>query len=364
MNDLKQRLDAALSESVWSAADKARVIGQIDKGDVKMKRRLPVAVLVCVLVLAVSLTAFALTKGFGILDFAKRYDGVSVPEDADKYIDERNDLLFDNEYACIRLGEVIYDGGYLRFTAEVTPKAEDVFPIMLDCQPSDSYDEAMTVGERYAAGGFTRALCVSLMPEIQQFDGGITMDWAYSGDKLVLYYECRCTETAEPLNEVGLVLTAGMLDGLEAAQDGIITESGTFEVTITQSGAVYECNTPAEYPSCGVTVQRLEIRETPLELEYAIYFTVTDAEAYNNVREGLFFELIDPESTETELAAQRLGAGVSGSAGIESSSNGFVQTGCIAKAELRDVYYIRAFNFAEENKPRYETRAFEVEISG
>ena len=86
-------------------------------------------------------------------------------------------------------------------------------------------------------------------------------------------------------------------------------------------------------------------------------FTVIDEAAFAATDDGLWFEFIDPQSTETAYASQRLAGGLSGSSSVADLGGGhYVQTETLAKNALRDTYTLRAYNCLE--KTRYETHEF------
>ncbi len=55
---------------------------------------------------------------------------------------------------------------------------------------------------------------------------------------------------------------------------------------------------PVEYESIGVRVDRVTVTTKPLAMDYAIEYTVVDAEKFAQTDDGLWFEFIDPNSRE------------------------------------------------------------------
>ena len=368
MDKLKQHIDESLSDVVFGASEKAEVLNRIAKEEIIMKKKLPAAALICGLVLVLSLTALAIAgRSMGILDFAGRYSGVSIPEDAEEFIDTRADILYEDEYFTLTLGEVYYDGGSLYCTCEVSAKAEDTFLMAFDATPYDyyDYDTNTKLCDRYTSGSYSRMVRVDFYPDFALFDNG-GLDWAYSDDVLVLYFYCNNTSGAE-LSEIPFSLDRWVYADIFALEDGaecIDYASGEVSVAVEIPAELrsYVCAVSCDYPSIGIRVDRVEITAAPLELEYRIYYSITDEELYSALDGGLFFEFISPDSAEESPYLQRLASGISANSSIGPREDGrYSQTGTLAKSELTDVYYIRAYSFILDGKPRYETGVFEVE---
>jgi len=119
----------------------------------------------------------------------------------------------------------------------------------------------------------------------------------------------------------------------------------------------YESVEPMEFPSVGVRVDRLLIEVKPQEIYATLECTITDEAAYNNTEGGLWFEFIDPNSTETELFKQQLSSGLTGGASVSQPVDGiFFQHETLGLKELYDCYTLRAYN--AWTKDRYETHTF------
>ena len=123
-----------------------------------------------------------------------------------------------------------------------------------------------------------------------------------------------------------------------------------------------------DFPSVGVRVQNVVMTVTPLEIRYILDYEITDLEVYQAQEDGLWFEFIDPNSTETEPYAQCVSAGLTSCGSIRrkdgrqdlSDEVGTVyrQNGAIGLDALSDQYTIRAYSAWD--KTRYETATFNV----
>ena len=130
----------------------------------------------------------------------------------------------------------------------------------------------------------------------------------------------------------------------------------------------YVCDNPMEFPSVGVRVQYVTITVTPLEIRIALDYEITDLSKYQAQDDGLWFEFINPNSSETEPYAQRVSAGLTSGGSIgrkdglhdlpDEVGTVYRQTDAIGLDALSDQYSIRAYSAWD--KTRYETVTFHV----
>ena len=88
----------------------------------------------------------------------------------------------------------------------------------------------------------------------------------------------------------------------------------------------------------------MTVTTKPLAMDYAIEYTVVDAEKFAQTDDGLWFEFIDPNSTETEPYAQRLKDGFSRTGEVTPMDDThYRQTGTLSLDEKADCYTLRAY---------------------
>ena len=131
----------------------------------------------------------------------------------------------------------------------------------------------------------------------------------------------------------------------------------TMQATDTQTGIRANAESaqinidPVEYQDVGIRIDRLTVTDKPLELEYVIEYTVVDAEKFKKTDDGLWFEFIDPNSTETEPYAQRLKDGFSRRGETTPvDDTHYRQTGTLSLDEKADVYTLRAYECWEKQR--------------
>lgn len=364
----------------------------------QMKRKISV-VLACALIGVMLVTvALAVANHTGVLDFINMYD-VTLPENATDYVQTNvASAESDGLHAAVR--EAIYDGRRLRMVVDLSMDGEKPLLTAMDCMLNDPFallrrdgseDGSRTVLDAYRADGYTDLYYLATSISDGAEEG--TID-SYSGDymlqedgTLTCYFEI-CF--AEDLPQRSLTFSAQALPYVKAdgetqpvsSADGDTADDNTsgnaaveadvgmtldrdhprarvdvsFDLTATEiTEERYISDAPVEYESVGVRVDRVTMTVKALEIDYVISYTITDLDKYAVTEEGLWFEFIDPNSTETDYYAQRLKAGSSNldSAGNVDLTQVQEQSGTLALSEKADTYTMRAYECW--NKQRFET---------
>lgn len=357
-NDLKQRMDSVLSDITWSESNSDHVLSHISKENMPMKRKPLKLILIVALIAALTATCLAVGSRYGLLDFAGRYRKENLPADAAGYVEQRGDVLYLDENLRLILGEMLYDGMTLRFTVYAEPADEKTLIYCFDEFPDDERD-GMTLEERYRAGGYEHLMHVDLSNVDEGFPDQ-SSDFEFTENGVIIYCECIGLTYKRSI-DAEMALGYTIMDDFDEKITFERVTHGNFKFSAETAGDedYRVCETSAPYSHFGVTVEKLVLTKTPLELRYRIFYTVTDRAAYEKY--GLFFEFIDPESTETEPYMQRLKDGVSpNSCQILIDDTHIMQYGALSYEEVHDTYYIRSYDPFEDGKPRYETYAFQM----
>ena len=341
------------------------------KRSYKMKRKLSFT-MACVLLGAMLLTvALAVANHTGVLDFINMYD-VALPENATDYV--QTDVASaerDGLHAVVR--EAIYDGRRLRMVVDLSMDGEKPLLTAMDCALNDPFawlrrdgseTGSRTVLDAYRADGYTDLYYIATSISDGAEEG--TMN-SSSGDymlqedgTLTCYYEICFMED---LPQRSLTFSATALPYVEADGEMKLDRDHprakvdvSFDLTATEiTEERYVSDAPVEYESVGVRVDQVVMTVKALEIDYVISYTITDLDKYAVTDEGLWFEFIDPNSTETEPSAQRLKAGLTAmdTAGNADLTQVQEQDGSLALSEKADTYTMRAYECW--NKQRFET---------
>ena len=366
--DLRKRIHRAVDSHLSTVKGDPYLLEKIlcnsEKGEIQMKRKLALAPAI-LLIVALCFTALA-AGGFGLKDFLTRYRAVDMPNDWNTYV-QAPVLRMATQHTELRVKDMLYDSRCLRLTADCVPFDSKTMLIGLDAEPYDriGLEGGSFVNEAYAQGGFTEMRRVELFTNSDADD--IEMDYILHPDgSMTVYLACTFTDIADE-RDVELMLIDSKVtnpeanqtdDGYHADIQSIERVNETLRAVSNSSIQVLVCDTPAEYPSCGICVESLRLECSMLEIYYTLSCRVTDEEAYNARGQDCFFEFVDSTGDETEI----LEDGVSSSASVSfpEEDGRFTAHGSLRFTEVRDSYEVRLFNPFESGKTRYETNRFEV----
>lgn len=337
----------------------------------KMKRKFSAAlVFALVAVLAVA-AALAVANHAGLLDYMNASSDAQIPYDAASYIKQGTESGEGNTFS-LNVREKFYDGRTLRLTVDVTAKAPKTLLYGLDFFPEDSWQDLITLtydgvdpsDERsildvYHENGYEQMMRIRLNVLSQAEDGfaNTTQEVVLNEDGTLTFFYVKEFETDEPTREIELSASAKEMtekDGKTESGDAETVEAAfTVEKENSDEETAFNAE-PVEYESIGVRVDKVAMTTGPLEINYAIEYTIIDAEKYKQTDDGLWFEFIDPDSTASEPYAQRLKDGFSRTGEVAPvDDTHYRQTGTLSLDEKADTYTLRAYECWE--KQRFDT---------
>ena len=326
--------------------------------------------------------ALAAAGRAGMLDFIGRYADAYIPQDAGDYMQKDVASFEPGTAVTAAVRELYYDGRTARVTVDVTPADEKTLLMGMDTWiDEDSWQDLITLTWSEADESDTRTVADVFKQEgyAQAFNVSISCHEAATGviaggsEDFVLGSDGVLTvfsewEFDDDVAQREVVLNVA-LTRYEADADGAPVRTGEtdryeFPLTLTsasrnggESAEVYVNEAPVLYEEIGVRVDRVTIEVKPLELYATVDMTVVDEALFAKTDDGLWFEFIDPDSTQQEPWAQRLASGLSGGGGMRSLDDAhYRQCETLALNELHDTYTLRAFECW--NKTRFDTHAF------
>lgn len=368
-DELNRRLHEEMADVRVSPALRGRTLLALRGKERIMKRKWTVALAAALLAVLLCAVALAAVGRWGMLDFIGRYQNTYIPQDAGDYV-QSDVAAFAQDGLAVNVRELYYDGRTARMTVDVTATDADTLLLGEDTQMDDAWGEltgqagdARTVLDVWHARGEARVLRVGLhTADVEQGAADASLDWVLGEDGVLTWYIEQRYDDDRPEREVTLTVTATPYADPEAGEESLDWDRRAVlekTLTLTADGDtdIFVSAEPAVYADAGVRVDCVRIEVKPQELVATVEFTVIDEAAFAATDDGLWFEFIDPQSTETAYASQRLTGGLSGSDSVEDLGGGrYVQTETLAKNELRDTYTLRAYNCWEKN--RYETHEF------
>ena len=334
----------------------------------KMKRKFSVALVFALAAVLAVAVALAVANRKGVLDFLS-YSEATFPENAGDYVqtdiasDERDGL-----HAAVR--EVVYDGHRLWATVDINMDGEKPLLTGLDYGLDDEekwawlrHDESetddRTILDVYKAENYTDAYYIVASVYDESDDQNTSCEAHLQDDGTLTFYESISFEQAKAEREITVSVRAFKYEEKDGRMNLNQKPMAELKLRFTAKASAVDEETivsvePVEYESIGVRVDRVTMTEKPLEMDYAIEYTVVDAEKFAQTDDGLWFEFIDPNSTETEPYAQRLKDGFSRTGEVTPMDDThYRQTGTLSLDEKADCYTLRAYECWE--KRRFDT---------
>ena len=334
----------------------------------KMKRKFSVALVFALAAVLAVAVALAVANRKGVLDFLS-YSEATLPENAGDYVqtdiasDERDGL-----HAVVR--EVVYDGHRLWATVDINMDGEKPLLTGLDYGLDDEekwawlrHDESetddRTILDVYKAENYTDAYYIVASVYDESDDQNTSCEAHLQDDGTLTFYESISFEQAKAEREITVSVRAFKYEEKDGRMNLNQKPMAELKLRFTAKASAVDEETivsvePVEYESIGVRVDRVTVTTKPLEMDYAIEYTVVDAEKFAQTDDGLWFEFIDPNSREEQPYDQRLKAGFSGVGSVEPvDDTHFRQIGTLSLSEKADRYTLRAYECWE--KRRFDT---------
>ena len=368
-------------------------------GGYKVKRKLTYGVclgLIIALMIAMTGVAFALTDGFGVLDFVRNArEDVEVPEDAEQYID--HDLaVSETEHFTVRFRETSYDGKTCHLVYDVIPKSKDI--LLFDCPTDESWyglthlnpdREAMaadgrTILDRWEEGGYASAWEVDFDvddpadTELFQLYGGMGVlneeTGAFTG-----YIDAPLTTLK---SERALAFSVRMLPlediheaysyDYDRAEYAFLTR--TFQAAVSGEETVLVNAEPILIPSIGVRIDQVRLMVLPQEIQYQIDYSLTDETLFHSLFDehpeagtavtwhpAFRFIAQDEETNEIKLLARGITSNYTQYAADEEQGI-YAQTGSLGRSSVQEEYTLGIFrNLYTKPLTPMETVTFRVQ---
>ena len=339
----------------------------------KMKRKFSVALVFALAAVLAVAVALAVANRKGVLDFLS-YSEATLPENAGDYVqtdiasDERDGL-----HAAVR--EVVYDGHRLWATVDSNMDGEKPLLTGLDygldeekwawLRHDESETDDRTILDVYKAENYTDAYYIVASVYDESDDQNTSCEAHLQDDGTLTFYESISFEQAKAEREITVSVRAFKYEEKDGRMNLNQKPMAELKLRFTAKASAVDEETivsvePVEYESIGVRVDRVTMAAKPLELDYAIEYTVVDAEKFAQTDDGLWFEFIDPNSREEQPYDQRLKEGFSGARSVEPvDDTHFRQIGTLSLSEKADRYTLRAYECWE--KRRFDTHEIRME---
>lgn len=376
-----------------------RVIAQENRKDgIIMKKKIPISILLMIVLLfATTCVAFALTHGFGILDFARtRWEEVEVPPDAEKYID--HDLaVTETEHFTVCFREAAYDGISCHLVYDVIPKQQDI--LLFEGIEDESWyglthlnpdrekmlRDGRTILDRWNEGGYASAWEVDFdvydpndTEFIQEYGGGGVLDeetGVYTGHIDVPLPTLKEERTIT--FSVRMLPRTDMHDAFavdyDRAEYGMLTQS--FHAAVSGEEKVLVSTEPLLIPSIGVRIDQVRLMVLPQEIQYQIDYSLTDDTLFHSLFDehpdenhavtfhpAFRFIFQDLETKEIKLLARGITRNYT-QYNMDEDQGMYLQTGSLGRSSVQEEYTLGIFRnlYAKPLTPM-ETVTFRVQV--
>ncbi len=322
---------------------------------IKRPRLRAVLIAACVLLLAT--TAYAAAVHFGVISFFERR-GKQFPDKAAVMLETAvPQKTPDNALVTFCVREAVYSAEHFYVVLEARPAKPDEFLLLcMDAMPDDPAgnmgipDTSATLKELAAQQGKTllhvgagifldEQYVMDTADYLTEADGTVVMMLSGKGAGNAGEQQFICKTSVIPYDAQGEML----MDEEKKSSFPFTLEAPSLPDPI-----IYRQQQSATVEGTGVTVERVELQATALEIYAELYFQIdpsATAEQRAIASDTLWFEYLDANGN-------RLADGITGIGSIEKTEDGgFVQiTSLAAMDTLPSSITVRAYDFSEETR--------------
>lgn len=342
------------------------------KEDAPMKRKLNAGLVFALILMLLTVTAFAATGGFGLLDILSEHQNRTILPEAQQLVDQNiPQSSVSCQWADFEIRDAAYDGLNLYLTAVVRPLQDRL--LFTEGFVSFSADKIRNLGisndeDLYNYCRLNNATVLSVYPRLQCDGVYLNMfDWVWEEDgsmSCLLVSEEMPPEIIQ--NELTITFNLQTMIPLENPDrenwnfftyDQNEKQQGSVTFTVRENGVreTKACDVAVDFDAVGVRIDRIEMVSTAFGTRASIDYTIMDEEKYRLTDDGLWFEYLDENGNI--IGSGALGGGSIGP--IDESTLRSRQTDSLAAMDaLPDTVTLRAYNCW--TKERYETHALSI----
>lgn len=337
-------------------------------GGCKMKRKISAAAVLAAALTLLTVTAFALTKSFGLLDFIGAHEEKEIPPNAAQYTVHELGTL-GTEHFTVRVREGYYDGITIHLIYDVIPKDKGMLLLsngpgmdeswygITHLQYDSALDDGRTILDRWNEGGFTSCWITDVNIETDEnMPYGVEAVWDEANGMLTGQIEYPFSQLRAD-RTLAFTFQASPLKDVrdENSMDEEREESGVLTLTLRPVYSGEErilCSTgPVSLKSVGAQIDLVRLIVLPAEIQYQISYSVTDTAKYHAVMDderhsmtkSLSFRFVELNTDGT--VRRYLKEGISDPVG---SMNDHVVIGYLGVSELHDEYTLAVYENMRE----------------
>lgn len=344
-------------------------------GGTKVKKKISVAAVLIAALMLITMTAFALTKGFGLLDFISTNQEKEIPQNVEQYTMHKLGTL-STEHFTVNIREGYYDGITIHLIYDVIPKDKGMLLLsngpgmdeswygVTHLQYDRNLDDGKTILDRWGEGGYTSCWIIDVSIETDE-------NMCYSGEAIWDEANGMLTGQIEyPFSQLrtdrtlSFVFQASPLKNVhdENSMDYDRSESDAIPLTLNSVYSGEErilCSTePISLKSVGAQIDLVRLIVLPADIQYQINYSVTDSEKYHSfmddeshsITKSLSFKFVELNADGT--ISRYLKEGISDPVGCIDDH---VIIGYLGVSELCDEYTLAVYENTLEDPLEFVT---------
>lgn len=372
-----------------------RISSRASEGEIIVKKKISVGLVLAIVFLLAAVTAFAITNGFGLLDFWKNTRGdAEIPADAGRYI-EHDTVTDETEHFTVCFRESSYDGKTCHVVYDVIPKSKDLFLFegyldenwygMTHLNPDREKmkEDGRTILDRWNEGGFTSGWIVDidagsddedigeysstgvLNEETGVYTGQITVPLKTLKEERTIWFSVRMLPLTDMQDENSF--------DYDHAENGYMER--TFHAAVSGEEVILINKSPVQFPAIGVQADQIRLMVLPQEIQYQIDYSVTDSALFHSlfdehpdaehtvtVHPSFRFIEADPESGKTAILPRGVTENYT-EYSIDEKRGLFRQTGSLGRTCIADTYTLGAYRAVYVDSPApMESVTFQADV--
>lgn len=348
---------SGLQADPWLAQ---RVVNRERTSEPVMKKKLSIGTIIIILsVILTTVTAFALTKGFGLLNFFTIDSKKEVPENFEQYI-MHNLGTITTDHFTVNIREGYFDGKTVHLIYDIVPKNKNILLLSNGSSIDESWysvthlqydqqqDDGTTVLDYWNESSYTSIWIVDISVEtnentqhsenavLNEETGILTGQIQFPFSQLKTERTILFNFQAAPLTDVHI------MESIDYDHADHNTITLTLHAVYSGEEQIFSISEPISIASIGIQIDDIRFIVLPNEIQYQINYSETYSARYKSF-EPLSFRFV--ELNEDGTIRRFLNEGMS------NKFNGignWIYTGSLGVSEIAGIYSLAIYTDASE----------------
>lgn len=364
-NEIRTALDSRLSSVVEQPYSQQKMLRLIRGEEKIMKKKFSTGFVLVMSLMLLSAIALAVAQQYDYFGFLNERGqiGKVLPETSSMIEKNVEQTGGETDLCTFKVRETMIDGNNVSLIVSVTPKANDILLVGPGMTPDDPmsilgslYADSTQSLKDYADQNGKRIVSLSLYDQNAAY--GLpsvigSLDYLAEVDGAIALMTNGSYDALEDAKDLTLHCVATPWEVIDGSNWSSTYQAET-ELSIALSSAEPRYSISfiqgADYPSCGVHIDSISMISSATATRMHIHYTVIDAQTYEKMDDGLWFEMVD----ENGIA---IDSGDGSVTAVEGNTIKYEQQIDFAAMEkLPTSISLRAYECW--NKQRFETNTF------